>query len=98
MGDATPNGKVEMKFTGIPGLPIQLWLGSGILGSPMNTKYGEWWLQFPLLLNAGMGAIPSNGVLVLPATLPGTTPTPLTLPFQAGIGMELTNLSVIDVE
>ena len=47
----------------------------------------------------GLGSIPSpNGVLVLSFILPATTPTPLTLPFQAGIGMELTNLSVMDVE
>lgn len=99
-GNATPGGNVEMKLVGLPGTaPVQLWLGSGILEPPWPTTYGEWYLKFPLLASVGLGPIPSpNGVSILPFTLPNSMPTPLSLPFQAGIGMELTNLSVMEVE
>ena len=99
-GDATPGGNVALKFVGIPGTsPVQLWLGSGVMDPPMQTKYGDWHLQFPLLVNLGLGAMPSpDGVMALPFTLPPDTPVPLTLPFQAGIGIELTNLNVMEVK
>lgn len=99
-GDATPGGNVVMKSVGIPGTtPVQLWLGSGVLDPPWPTKYGDWHLQFPLLaIIPNLGVIPSNGVLMLPFTFPVNTPTPLILPFQSGIGMELTNLSMMGVE
>ena len=65
----------------------------------MPTIYGDWYLQFPLLASVGLGSIPSpDGVLVFPFTFPANTPTPLSLPFQAGVGMELTNLSVLEVK
>ena len=99
MGDATPGGNMALKFVGLPGTnPVQLWLGSGVMDPPLHTKYGDWYLQFPLLATVGLGTIPSNGVFQLPFTFPTSTPTPLSLPFQAGVGMELTNLSVMDVK
>jgi hypothetical protein len=99
-GHATPGGDVEFKFVGLPGTsPVQLWMGSGILDPPMHTKYGHWFLHFPLLAHVVLGAIPSpDGVLVLPFTFRPDTAAPLSLPLQAGVGMELTNLSVMDVE
>lgn len=99
-GDATPGGSVELKLVGLPGTtPVQLWLGSGVLDPPWTTKYGDWYLQFPLLAQAGLGSIPSpGGVLVLPFIIPPSTPTPLPLPLQAGVGLELTNLSVLEVK
>ncbi len=98
-GDATPGGNVSLKFVGLPGTsPVQLWLGSGVMDPPLPTKYGDWYLQFPLLANMGLGAIPTPGVYILPFTFPPNTPTPLSLPFQAGIGTELSNLCVLEVE
>jgi hypothetical protein len=99
-GNANPGGNVKFKFVGLPGMsPIQLWLGSGTMDPPMQTKHGDWHLQFPLLAHLMLGAIPSpDGVLILPFTFPPDTPVPLSLPFQAGIGTELTNLCVMDVE
>lgn len=99
-GHCIPGGNVELKIIGAPGTaPVQLWLGSGVLNPPMTTKYGDWHLHFPLLANVGLGPIPApDGVMVLPFTIPATTPTPLLLPFQAGIGKELTNLSVLEIE
>ncbi len=99
-GDATPGGTVELKLVGLPGTsPVVLWVGSGVLGAPIPTKYGDWYLQYPLLANVGLGSIPvPDGVYILPFTFPPDTPTPLSLPFQAGIGVELTNLSVMHVQ
>lgn len=99
-GNATPGGNVALKFVGLPGTsPVQLWLGSGVLDPPWTTKYGDWHLQFPLLANLALGSIPTpEGVLVLPFTFPPDTTTPLSLPFQAGIGLELTNLSLMEVK
>lgn len=99
-GDATPSGSVALKFVGLPWTtPVQLWLGSGVMDPPMHTKYGDWHLEFPLLFNATLGSIPNpDGILVIPITLPAGVPTPLTLPLQAGIGLELTNLSVMEVK
>lgn len=99
-GDATSSGNVALKFVGLPGTtPVQLWLGSGVLNPPMSTKYGDWYLELPLLFSATLGSIPNpDGILVLPITLPAGIPTPLILPLQAGIGQELTNLSVMPVE
>ena len=99
-GDATPGGSAALKFVGLPGTtPVQLWLGSGIMDPPLPTKYGDWYLQFPLLADVVLGPVPSpDGVLVLPFTFPPDTPTPLSLHFQAGVGMKLTNLSVMAVK
>ena len=99
-GEAAPGGNVELKFVGLPGTkPIQLWLGSGVLDHPLCTKYGRWYLQFPLLATIpNLGSVPSDGILVFPFTFPANTPAPLSLPIQAGIGMELSNLSVMEVK
>jgi len=98
-GCATPGGNVELKFVGLPGAaPVQLWLGSGIMDQPIDTKYGDWYLQFPIPANVGLGSIPSDGILIFPLTFPLLTPIPLLLPFQAGIGMELSNLCVMEVK
>ncbi len=99
-GDATPGGSAALKFVGLPGTsPVQLWLGSGVMDPPLPTKYGDWYLQFPLLVQLALGSIPApDGVYILPFTFPPDTPTPLSLPFQAGIGTELSNLCVLEVK
>jgi hypothetical protein len=99
-GDPTPGGGVKFRFVGIPGTsPVQLWLGSGVMDPPLHTQYGEWFLSFPLLAHLTLGAIPSpEGVLTFPFTFPPETPTPLSLPLQAGVGAVLTNLCEMNVQ
>ncbi len=61
--------------------------------------YGDWYLQFPILLEASLGSIPGlDGVLLLPAAIPVSFPTPLDLPLQAGIGSKLTNLLELKIQ
>jgi hypothetical protein len=46
-----------------------------------------------------LGLITSpEGVLVIPGTIPATPPAPYSIPMQALIGAELTNLCVLEVK
>ena len=100
MGDFSSGGLIEGKLVGLPGTsPVGLFLGSGVLEPPLPTAWGDFLLQAPWLL-IPLVPIPSNGVLVLPATIPATPPEPCDLPMQALIGLNtdsLTNLYVLEV-
>jgi hypothetical protein len=99
-GDATPGGDVEVKFVGLPGTaPVGLCIGSGILDPPIPSMWGDWYLMFPIIGPVDLGSITSpEGVLVVPGTIPGTSPAPYSLPMQALIGAELSNLCVLEVK
>jgi predicted outer membrane repeat protein len=99
-GDATPGGNVEVKFVGLPGTtPVGLCLGTGVLDPPIPSMWGDWYLAFPIMGPINMGSITSpEGVLIVPGTIPGTPPPPYLIPMQALIGVELTNLSVMEVK
>jgi len=98
-GNSAPGGTLILNFIGTPGTnPVQLWLGAGIMEPSMPTQYGDWCLNFPLLAQLNLGTMPTpEGVLSLPCPLPPDTPIPLDLPLQAGIGMELSNLCVVEI-
>jgi len=99
-GDATPGSNIDLKFIDTPNTsPVILWLGSGVLNSPIHlNKYGDWYLQFPILMEIPLGAIPTpDGVLQFTGTIPVGLTTPLELNLQAVIGSRLTNLCVIEV-
>jgi hypothetical protein len=99
-GDATPGGSIEGKLIGLPGTwPVGLFFGSGVLENPVYHMWGDYWLQAPWILFP-LVPIPSNGILVLPTTLPGSIPAPYDVPMQALIGLNadsLTNLCVLEV-
>jgi hypothetical protein len=97
-GDATPGGNVKIKFIGLPGLSVRLWIGSGVLDPPLKTPYGDWYLKFPLIADMVLGSMGNDGVLEMGFQFPLSTATPLTLPLQAGIGKTFTNLSIMEVE
>jgi hypothetical protein len=79
-------------------------VGSAILETPLLTQYGDWWnewwidLSYPTVGPILLSPIPSNGVQVLPGTLPASIPGPYTLYFQGMLGSSLTNLSTLKVE
>jgi len=97
-GDTTPGGAVELKLVDLPGTnPVILWIGSGVLSTPINTKYGDWYLQISPLLEMYLGSITTpSGVTVLPYTFDQTFPN-IDIYMQALIGKKLTNLSVMNV-
>jgi len=100
-GDTTPGGAIQGKLVGLPGTnPVGLFIGSGVLPYPMPTMWGEYRLQAPWVLLGPLGSIPSNGVMILPATLPMSPPAPYDVPMQALIGLNadsLTNVCVLQV-
>jgi len=98
-GDATPSGSVEVKFVGLPGtMPVGLFIGSGILDPSIPSMWGDWYLQFPIIGPVDLGSVPSpGGVLLISGTIPSSPPAPYSIPMQALIGAELTNLCVLEV-
>jgi hypothetical protein len=102
-GDESPGGAIQGKFVGLPSTtPVGLFVGTNALTSPISTMWGAFWLDLgsPWALFYPLGAIPSNGVMVLPSTLPATPAAPYDVPMQALIGLNpdsLTNLEVLEV-
>ncbi|MHC4942017.1 MAG: right-handed parallel beta-helix repeat-containing protein [Planctomycetota bacterium] len=96
-GSVTPGGNIKGVIVGSPGAaPVGLFLGSGVLDPPANTMWGKYYLKPPWFLIV-LWPIPSNGLMILPATLPGTPPAPYDLPMQALVTDSLTNLSILRV-
>jgi len=99
-GNATPGGSLEMKFVSEPGTAqVGLIIGFSVFDPPLPSAWGDWYIKPPpMIIIPGLGPIPSNGVYVLPGTLPPTPAGPYTAYFQAMIGMKLSNLCTMNVE
>lgn len=97
-GMARPGGSIKVKLVGHPGsMPVGLFVGSDVLKTPLTTKWGPFYLGSPVTLIGPLGAIPFNGVYVLPGTIPPSPLAPYDLPMQALIGNSFSNLSVLEV-
>lgn len=98
-GDATPGGTVEIKLVGKPDTnPVFLWVGSGVMGAPISTQYGDWYLDLPILLTLNLGSIASpERMSVMAYTVDSAFPA-IDIPMQSLIGHDLTNLCVMKVE
>jgi parallel beta-helix repeat protein len=71
MGNVFPGGKIQVKVVGDPGVtPVTLALGSGVQDPPQSTPYGDLYLILPPVKTWNLVSIPSNGVRVVPATVP----------------------------
>lgn len=94
-GDAQPGGNVEIHLVGLPGTqPLALFLGSGQLTDPLQTKWGDFFLEPPFVMFGPLGTIPASGSMALPpVTIPLDPPAPYTVPLQALIGLEADSLS-----
>lgn len=103
VGAVVPGNTVTLKVIGTPSAPVTLGLGAGIQDPPISTQYGYLMLQMPVL-QLQLGAIPGNGILVFPGTVPFFWISGELKPLQALIGplgdptSVLTNLDVMVVE
>jgi hypothetical protein len=91
-GDSAPGGNVQVKLVGLPGTsPAGLFIGSDVMDPPIPSMWGDWYLSFPIGGPIDLGAIPSpEGVLAVAGTIPATPPP--SIPLQALVGAELTNV------
>lgn len=98
-GDFRPWGYVELKIIDVPGSgPVFLWGGVGLLEKPINTAYGNWYLETPLVLDVNLGAIPADGCYYLFALIPPDIVAPAQMPIQAFTGNRLTNYFELKIE
>lgn len=96
-GNATPGGQVNGKIVGLPGTtPTGLLLGTSIIEPSIQTPWGEFYLQGPLLY-VELGTIPAEGILTLSTVIPAMTAAPYDVPMQAVIGNKLSDLCVVEV-
>jgi hypothetical protein len=96
-GKASPNDKVNVNIIGLPFNQTMLCIGQGILDPPMNTKFGVWYLEFPVMATL-LGPTPWEGVIKIESRIPPDFPVPSMVPLQACVWDELTNLCVLEVE
>jgi len=96
-GDASPGGYVEGKLVGFPNaIPVVLFFGMNLLKDPINTKYGQWFLELPIVAIGELAPVPPNGIIILSASVP-YQPEPAYL-MQALIGNILSNACILHVE
>jgi hypothetical protein len=99
IGTASPGSDIVVKLMETPAAgPVLLWVGSGVLDPPLNTAYGDWYLEFPLLLTINLGFVPADGKLAFPFCFPLCFPAPMEIPLQAFTGVGLSNLCRVEVK
>ncbi len=100
MGQFTPGGSGNLRLVGAAGtVPVLLWMGAGLRDVPIQTGYGPWYLEDPIFFTLYLGSLPSpGGLLDIPFTLPPTTPAPLSLYLQAGMGTAFVNAYELRIE
>jgi len=84
-----------------PGSVLQGFLitkGSGIRPAPDPTVYGDFWLMPPWEHRIHFHPIPDNGVRLITRTVAAALPPGTTIPVQALMGTELSNLCLIMTE
>ncbi len=86
VGSVVPGGDIRIRVIGSPATtPVTLALGSGLLGVPQSTIYGLLYIQSPYQ-RFPLGTMPANGVLSIPATVPGSWIPGQSYHFQALLG------------
>ncbi|MFH2001149.1 MAG: right-handed parallel beta-helix repeat-containing protein [Planctomycetota bacterium] len=96
-GDFTPGGSIEGKIIGfVDTWPVALIIGSGIMDPPVQHSWGLFYIAAPWDV-IPLAPIPSNGVLVIPEEVPALPAAPYTIPMQALIEDQLTQLFVLEI-
>ena len=98
IGDCTPGSRIKLNIIGTPGTsPVKLVLGAGLREPPKPIQYGELSLLPPFLVYS-LNPIPSNGVSVIPMTIPSSWQSGEEYLFQALVGSDLTNLMTLFID
>ncbi len=91
-GPAVEGMNIELKFIGSPNAnPVILYIGSGVMEEPLPTKYGDWYLEFPIK-ELPLLPLPPSGFLSYTLKVPdplGFKPGSA-FPFQSYVGNTLT--------
>lgn len=104
VGDLAPGNVVEIRVVGEPAAtPVTFAFGWTILDPPYPTLYGDLYISLPPAAVIQRGPISSDGILIIPQTVPATWQSGQWYPVQALIGplaygSVLTNLMVLNVE
>jgi parallel beta-helix repeat protein len=105
VSDVIPGASIDVKVAAEPGAaPVTLALGTGVLDPPLPTPFGDLHLVLPPSQTFDLGAIPSSGILAVPAKVPAAWQAGEEYPFQAligprsGPGSILTNLLTMQVQ
>jgi len=104
VGQVAPGESVTIKIVGEPTSPVYLLCGDAVLEEPLETAYGDLYLELPLLRWWYLGAISPDGIFELPVTVPLHWVPGEVHPFQAfvsgagGLPSRLTNLMAAEVE
>ncbi len=69
VGTITAGSDVSIRIVGWPGSQVRLCQGNQAV-TPQTSPYGDFHLVRPVARLWSLGAIPSNGVLIIPATVP----------------------------
>jgi len=102
-GSVVPGQEISIRVVGTPGtVQTTLAIGSGVLDPPQSTAFGDLYLLAPFK-QFKLGAVPSKGIIMVPAIVPATWSLGESYPFQALVGplvagSQLTNLMVLTVE
>jgi len=91
---------IDVKITGQPGL-ASLWICLSMKAKkiPQSTKWGNWYLEFPIVGPVLLGQIPAvEGIFVLPGIIPTTPAGQYDFHMQVLIGQDLTNCCTVEVK
>jgi len=103
VGGVVPGAPIDVCIVGEPGQLVVLAQGGNILGTPIQTAHGLLYM-WPIKSSWNLGAVPSDGIRILNATVPPGWTSGNAYPFQSHVGAwgnpntSLTNLMVLVAE
>jgi hypothetical protein len=103
-GAVIAGGGIDIRIAGLPGMPVKVFLGSGVADPPVATPHGFRYIALPIKNRWSPGSIPATGIFNWSVTVPAGAPSGKAFPLQALVGpagdpnSPLTNLMVLEVE